>query len=90
MKVHPDDAQAMVINRILSMAKDSSASHAAHRDYQETRLAIRPLMLKQKALLERAWVTSTDADPAALALDSEIAALWLALDSRLCPAPEAQ
>ena len=54
---HPDDVHALVLNRILALPKNSPESHAAHRDYQATRLSIRPKLLAQKALLERAALT---------------------------------
>lgn len=53
----PDDVHALVLNRILALPKNSPESHAAHRDYQATRLSIRPKLLAQKALLERAALT---------------------------------
>ena len=54
---HPDDAHALVLNRIPALPKNSPESHVAHRDYQATRLSIRPKLLAQKALLERAALT---------------------------------
>ncbi len=95
MRHHPDDAQALVLNHILAMRKDSPESHAAHRDYQETRAAlIRPKLLQQRALLTKA-VGMTDAEAAASGIDAKVSELdqaivadWFALDARLCPAPE--
>ncbi len=80
---HPDDVHALVLNRILALPKASPESHHAHADYQATRLAIRPKLLAQKALLERSLMSGVNNDAAVLALDGEIAALWWALDSRI-------
>ncbi len=54
MSCHPDDAHAQVIDSILSLAKGSPESHAAYCDYQTTRMAIHPLLLRQRVLLTRA------------------------------------
>ena len=83
MRHHPDDVHALVLNRILALPKFSPESHDAHRDYQETRLAIRPKLLAQKALLERSLLGGGNHDAAVTALDGEISALWWRLDSAI-------
>lgn len=81
--MNPDDAHALVLRRILSLRKDSPESHLAHRDYQATRLAIRPKLLAQKSLLTRSLMGAADHDAQVTALDGEIHALWMGVDSRI-------
>lgn len=81
---NPDDAHALVLNRILVLPKGSEASNQAFRDYQATRLkVIRPKLLQQKVLLRRSLLGDLDLDAQVTALDDEIAADWFALDSRI-------
>ena len=80
---HPDDVHALVLNRILALPRNSPESHEAHRNYQATRLAIRPKLLAQKSLLERSLMGGGNHDARVVELDGEIAALWWAMDSRI-------
>lgn len=86
---HPDDVHALVINRILALPKFSPESHEAHRLYQATRLrVVRPLLICQKAALERALASHSleelsRHDAAVNALDDQIADAWLDVDSRI-------
>ena len=82
---HPNDAHALVLAHILALPRGSPESHTAHRDYQEVRLLeVRPKLLAQKALLERALVGGgAEFDVDVTALDAEIAGAWLALDARV-------
>ncbi len=81
---NPDDVHALVLNRILALPKDSPHSHAAHRDYQATRtLVIRPKLMAQKSLLERALMGNGNHDARVTELDDAIAADWFALDGRI-------
>lgn len=86
---HPDDAHALVLNHILAMPRRSAESHSAFLAYQSTRLGtIRPKLMKQKTLLERALMGQPGLDAQVSALDDEISAAWLELDSRLWATPE--
>lgn len=90
-----DEAHAAVLDWILAMPKGARADEA-HRAYQGTRLSIRPLLLRQKSLLERALLleqavltsqpareTCAALDAQVTALDAEIAAAWLGLETQL-------
>ncbi len=83
---HPNEAHALVLNRILDLPKDSPQSHAAYRAYQALRNGPMRLMLeKERRLLEAACltegITSIDAD--IVANMDAMAAAWFELDSRI-------
>lgn len=90
MRHNPNDVHALVINRILALPRGSPESHAAYADYQYTRVVlIRPKIQAQMVLLNiqlskndhEAFVSGLDQK--VYALDDEISAAWLALDSRI-------